>query len=374
VLEADASEPVLLITHSELERAVPLPAARRPPRPDPARRPAWDPDSERARPEKPETSALAIASLICALVGIPLFGVITGLVAILLAVLALGGIRLGARRGLGLALSGLFLGIVDVVGWVVLIGLLWSRPGPDLHFAELPPDLSVIQELEPPLQRAMRANVLIERKGGLAAFGGKAIGSGVILRIDRGDALIVTNRHVVDHDFPDSNDDNGADRLARLGRVTVRMLGQPDGEGQVVWLAPGQIDLALIRTACAAEGQAQTAPWQKGRPIRVGETVFAIGNPHYLGWTHTQGVVSQLRTQVSGGRRVRVIQTQAAINPGNSGGGLYDREGYCIGINTWTGDKRVSEGIGFAVALDTLSDLEPPALAQPGEQEAKTGR
>ena len=88
--------------------------------------------------------------------------------------------------------------------------------------------------------------------------------------------------------------------------------------------------------------------------MKVGESVFAIGNPHGLGWSHTQGVISQLRTRNSL-PPIRIIQTQAAINPGNSGGGLYDQEGYLLGINTWTADKRVSEGIGFAIALDTLS-------------------
>ena len=374
VLEPDPSRPVLLITGADLERAVPL-AANGPPRrvPIPGS-PAWDPHAPRRRDPGTGTSRLAIASLICGLAGIPLFGLVTGLVAILLAVLALSAIQAGAQRGTWLAISGLSLGIADVVGWLVILGMLLTQPGPDLHFAELPPDAAVIQELEPVLQRAMRANVLIERPGGLAALGGKAVGSGVILRIDRGDALIVTNRHVVDPDFPDAYDDRAADRLARLGRVTVRMLGQPDGDGQVVWMAPGQIDLALIRTAFAPSGQAQAAAWQKARPLRIGQTVFAIGNPHHLGWSQTQGVISQLRSQVFGSRRVRVIQTQAAINPGNSGGGLYDHDGYCIGINTWTGDKRVSEGIGFAIALDSFLDLDPPPLAAPGEKTAQAGR
>ena len=106
--------------------------------------------------------------------------------------------------------------------------------------------------------------------------------------------------------------------------------------------------------------------------MRVGETVFAIGNPHDLGWTHTQGVISQFRTRTYDSRRIRVIQTQAAINPGNSGGGLYDTEGYCLGINTWTADKSISEGIGFAIALDTLSDLAPPPLAGVTENTAET--
>jgi serine protease Do len=96
--------------------------------------------------------------------------------------------------------------------------------------------------------------------------------------------------------------------------------------------------------------------------MKVGETVFAIGNPHRLGWTHTQGVISQMRTQEFDSHQVRVIQTQAAINPGNSGGGLYDHDGFLLGINTWTADKSVSEGIGFAIALDSLLELAPPPL------------
>jgi S1-C subfamily serine protease len=107
--------------------------------------------------------------------------------------------------------------------------------------------------------------------------------------------------------------------------------------------------------------------------MKVGETVFAIGNPYRLGWSHTQGVISQLRTQDFDSRRVRVIQIQAAINPGNSGGGLYDQHGYLIGINTWTADKRVSEGIGFAMALDTLLELAPPMLA-PREGKVEAAR
>jgi serine protease Do len=223
--------------------------------------------------------------------------------------------------------------------------------------------VSVIKDLEPGLQRAMRANVLIERPVGMAALGGKAMGSGVILRIDRGEALIVTNRHVVDDDFPSSRDDAGLSaRLSQLGRLTVKILGPIQCEGQVVWLAPDQIDLALVRVTYDASGQGRQATWQQGRPIKVGEQVFAIGNPHRLGWSHTQGVVSQLRTQAFGSRPVRVIQTQAAINPGNSGGGLYDHDGFLIGINSWTADKSVSEGIGFAIALDELLELSPPQL------------
>jgi S1-C subfamily serine protease len=354
----------LTITQAEIERAVPLAPAIRPmfgaqttsmaafPPPVPTRT-GWN--------------GLAIASFITALAGIPLFGLITGMVAVVLAAVALGAIRGSSQRGLGLALAGLLLGLVDVVGWIALIVIMlpgFGRDLPaDLHFTEVPPDLSAIRELAPPLQRAMRANVLIERQTGLQALGGKAVGSGVILQLSDGEALIVTNRHVVDDEFPASNGDGAkADRLARLGKMSVTLLDQPRLEGRVVWLAPGQIDLAMIRVRCGASGQARDAAWERGRPMKVGETVFAIGNPYRLGWTHTQGVISQMRSQEFDLHRVRVIQMQAAINPGNSGGGLYDSDGYLLGINTWTADKSVAEGIGFAIALDSLLELAPPPL------------
>jgi hypothetical protein len=380
-LEANRSEPVLLITATEIDRAIPMASAGLPHRsaaglatigPD-GRMIGGRADARTGRgPIRVKTSRLAIASLTCALLGIPFFG-IPGLVAVLLGILALGSIRGGARRGIALAVPGLLLGIVDVAGWAFLLSQVpWDQVGSDGIFNhDPPPDLASIQELDPPLQRAMRANVLIERKHGMAFLGGKAIGSGVILKIEGGDALIVTNRHVVDRNFPSDND-NSAKTLAALDRLNVRILGQPDHQGQVVWMAPGQIDLALVRAPCSSTSMAQAALWQRARPMRVGETVFAIGNPHDLGWTHTQGVISQFRSRTFDSRRIRIIQMQAAINPGNSGGGLYDTNGYCLGINTWTHDKSISEGIGFAIALDTLSDLEPPPLAGVTENTVET--
>ena len=62
-------------------------------------------------------------------------------------------------------------------------------------------------------------------------------------------------------------------------------------------------------------------------------------------------------------RRNRVIQTQTPLNPGNSGGGLFTNDGFLVGINTWTNDKKISEGLGFAISLATLLELNPPGLS-----------
>ena len=117
------SEPVLTITHAELDRAVPLaPAAR----PMPGATRIGSAHSPPRPPVAAGVNGLAIASFICALAGIPLFGIITGFVAVVLAVIALGAIRATSQRGLGLAIAGLLLGMVDVVGWIALI--VWMLP------------------------------------------------------------------------------------------------------------------------------------------------------------------------------------------------------------------------------------------------------
>ena len=197
---------------------------------------------------------------------------------------------------------------------------------------------------------------------------GAGIGSGVILRIDDGKALVVTNRHVVDPSFS-----SPAPARTPLpggnGHLRVKLLGQLGQPGEVVWIAPDGIDLALVQVA-AHTAEARTAPWRRKPRLAVGDEVFSIGNPHHLDWTHTRGTISQFRTQSRGARTVRVIQTDAAINSGNSGGGLYDKEGTLIGINTWTEDKRFAQGISFAIMLDTLRQLDPPPLRAPAAGDA----
>ncbi len=116
---------VLTITQAEIDRAVPSPPGVRPLL---VASKGGTVRSDRP-PGKARLSGLAIASFVCALAGIPLFGIITGLVAIVLAAIALGAIRTTQERGLGLALSGLLLGIADVIGWMIFLTVMLSRPG-----------------------------------------------------------------------------------------------------------------------------------------------------------------------------------------------------------------------------------------------------
>jgi S1-C subfamily serine protease len=107
-----------------------------------------------------------------------------------------------------------------------------------------------------------------------------------------------------------------------------------------------------------------SAPADRLRPIligtsgdlKVGQKVFAIGNPFGLDYTLTTGVVSALNREIQSpaGRTIQgVIQTDAAINPGNSGGPLLDSAGRLIGMTTSIySPSGASAGLGFAVPVD----------------------
>ncbi len=229
-----------------------------------------------------------------------------------------------------------------------------------INLDDFEPDGDALNHMAPAIARSARANALVETKFGSGLLGGMGIGSGVILQIEHGSALIVTNRHVVDPKFEaqESSDVKGGLPDSRL---QVKLIGQSAHAGKVVWIAPDGIDLALIRVAVDGTG-ARAASWKPKTKLEIGSEVFTMGNPQHLDWTLTSGSISQLWWKKHGLRQIHVIQISAALNPGNSGGGLYDKSGALIGINTWVHDKRFSEGLGFAIALDSLLELDPPEV------------
>ena len=300
-------------------------------------------------------NGLATASVVIALLGIVLFGIVTGLVAIVVGSVALGKIRDTHERGTGLAVAGVILGLADVVGWLFFLSMTLFHSGSTLTSLEFEPDVAAFEDVDPKIARAMRANVLVTTGGGL--FRGRSMGSGVILRIDNGEAWIITNRHVVAPGSSSTADAEGAGATLR-----VKVIGQPLTEARVAFRAPEGIDCVILLASCISH-EAEAASWRSKPAVKVGADAFAIGNPHGLGWTHTRGSISQLRTRMHSGRSIRVIQTSTAINPGNSGGGLYDDDGMLIGINTWTNDKRSSEGLSFALSFHSLLEVLPDEMA-----------
>ena len=163
---------------------------------------------------------------------------------------------------------------------------------------------------------------------------------------------VVTNFHVVQ------------DAIRRGGSAKVT-LGDDVHEATVEGFARDQ-DLAVLRIDAPRE---KLVPLRLGTSadLRVGQQVYAIGNPFGLDYTLTTGIVSALGRTIqaeSGTTIFDVIQTDAAINPGNSGGPLLDSGGRLIGVNTAIySPSGASAGIGFAVPVDTVSRIVPELIA-----------
>ena len=93
--------------------------------------------------------------------------------------------------------------------------------------------------------------------------------------------------------------------------------------------------------------------------IRVGQTVYAVGNPFGdLVYTMTDGIISALDRVVSvEGKSINAFQFSAAVNRGNSGGPIYDINGEVLGIVTAKVVRGNVEGIGFAIPINDAIEI-----------------
>lgn len=134
----------------------------------------------------------------------------------------------------------------------------------------------------------------------------------------------------------------------------------------IAGVAP-EYDLAVLRLRSRGSGL-QPIPVGTSGDLKVGQAVFAIGNPFGLSRTLTTGIISALnrRLPTETGREIAgVIQTDAAINPGNSGGPLLDSAGRLIGVNTAIiSGSGSSAGIGFAVPVDIVNRIVPQLISR----------
>ncbi len=189
---------------------------------------------------------------------------------------------------------------------------------------------------------------------------------------------VVTNFHVIR---------NASD-------ATVRLANGKDYNASLVGASPIH-DIAVLRIKISHK-LSPPLPIGTSRDLKVGQKVYAIGNPFGLDWTLTNGIVSALDrslTEENGVTVQHLIQTNAAINPGNSGGPLLDSAGRLIGINTAIyspsgintaiyspsgintaiyspsgintaiySPSGASAGIGFAVPVDTVNRVVPQLI------------
>jgi len=107
------------------------------------------------------------------------------------------------------------------------------------------------------------------------------------------------------------------------------------------------VDLALLKVEDLADTKVKFAYLGDMEQIKVGEAVFAIGNPLGLERTVTNGVISTKSRAFEG---LAYIQTNADINPGNSGGPLFNLAGEVIGVTNM--GYIFFGGLGFAIPVD----------------------
>ncbi len=161
---------------------------------------------------------------------------------------------------------------------------------------------------------------------------------------------VVTNFHVV----------QGA------RRVFVQLDAGKPIEAETVGGAP-EYDLAVIRLKTVPAGL-RPVPLGSSRDLRIGQSVYAIGNPFGLQRTLTKGLVSALDRELPTANYrevIGVIQTDAAINPGNSGGPLLDSAGRLIGVNSAIRSASgSSSGIGFAIPADLVNRVVPSLISK----------
>jgi len=163
-------------------------------------------------------------------------------------------------------------------------------------------------------------------------------GSGVIFDSK---GLLLTNAHVVE----------GAETLSVELTDGRRVTGSVVGTDSLT-------DLAVVRLD--GEGPWPTAVLGDSDRLRVGDWAIAVGNPFGLENTVTMGIISNLNRNVSqlgiSGKRLDLIQTDAAINPGNSGGPLLNADGEVVGINTLV-RSGPGAGLGFAIPINRAQTI-----------------
>lgn len=167
----------------------------------------------------------------------------------------------------------------------------------------------------------------------------QGLGSGVV--VDE-EGYVLTNNHVIE----------GADE------VKVALPDGRDFTATVVGADP-KTDVAILKIEAE---ELPVATLTDSEKLRVGDIVFALGNPLGVGQTVTMGIISATGRTGMGilGEEgyEDFIQTDAAINSGNSGGPLVDAHGRVVGINTAILSRTGGNiGIGFAIPANLVSSV-----------------
>lgn len=175
-----------------------------------------------------------------------------------------------------------------------------------------------------------------------------ASGSGIIMSDD---GYILTNNHIVATSSSESYYE-----VSEATKITVTLFNDETQYEAKIIGTDEQTDLAVIKIEKTGLSKAEFADSDN---IKVGEFAMAVGNPLGMQSSITCGVISAVNRDVtdSDGKKFTLIQTDAAINSGNSGGALVNNEGKVIGVNTLKLSGTGIEGMGFAIPINSTTDI-----------------
>ncbi len=191
-----------------------------------------------------------------------------------------------------------------------------------------------------PMFRQFFGNQLPQQGQGPQSQREFGLGSGVIVNPN---GYILTNNHAV----------SGASDVEVYTTDKRKFKAKIIGTDPLTDIAVLKIEAAGLPTLTLADSST----------LKVGDVVFAIGQPFGIGETATMGIVSATGRGLGQAieRYEDFIQTDAAINPGNSGGALIDLHGNLVGINTAIlaggGGEGGNQGVGFAIPINMARNV-----------------
>jgi len=169
---------------------------------------------------------------------------------------------------------------------------------------------------------------------------GTSSGSGVIFGYDgeAGYSYIMTNHHVIE------------------GATSVKVYTYSgDTYDATLVGSSASADLAVLKVHVTG---LKAVTFGTSSTLKIGDTVFAVGNALGQGYSVSRGIISAKDRQITMDLvTYHLLQTDASINSGNSGGGLFDASGNLIGIVNAKSFGTGIEGMGYAIPIDEAKDI-----------------
>ena len=222
---------------------------------------------------------------------------------------------------------------VALMSAIIFALLIFSGCGPE----PVPPESDDTVDESPVL---MSPEELNEKHGAsvVNVYSDKALGSGVIYKVEDGQAYIITNDHV----------------LREGNKFVVRLSDERQIKAERVG-TDIRTDIAVLKVS---GNNLQAAKFGDSSKVKTGTAVVAIGNPLGSENSIEDGLISKAEVEeidFNESNLNKYLQTSASINPGNSGGPLFNMYGEVIGINDM--GSTVAQNQNYAIPSNTAKEI-----------------